>query len=84
MFASLDKDIAEEHARQASFLWVLRDRAVARAGYDLARLAELDQRLDAHLDGLRVAGDEAIPVCRELLADLEGGEMFTATFVAVD
>jgi uncharacterized protein (TIGR02270 family) len=84
MFASIDKDIAEEHARQASFLWTLRDRAVARAGYDLARLAELDQRLDAHLDGLRVAGDVAIPVCEELLAELEGGEMFTATFVALD
>ena len=45
------------HAEEAAFLWLLRDRAVARPQYTLDSLAELDQRVEAHLDGLRVAGE---------------------------
>ena len=49
--------VLDRHAEEAAFLWLLRDRAVARPQYTLDTLAELDQRVEAHLDGLRVAGE---------------------------
>jgi uncharacterized protein (TIGR02270 family) len=76
--------IYEEHARQAAFLWLLRDRAVVDPAYGLASLADLDDRLEAHLDGLRLGGDGGFAACRDLLADPEGGEVFGAAVVAID
>ncbi len=55
--AEIEQEIAEDHAFQASFLWGLRERAARSVLYDLADLRALDDRLDAHLDGLRVAGE---------------------------
>lgn len=50
-------DIVSQHAEEAAFLWLLRDRAVYAPHYSLADLSELDDRVEAHLDGLRIAGD---------------------------
>lgn len=84
MIATLEAEICEEHARQAAFLWLLRDRAAIDPAYDLSELSELDERLEAHLDGLRLAGDAGWQACVELLAEPEGGEVFGAAVVAVD
>jgi uncharacterized protein (TIGR02270 family) len=84
MISTLEAEICEEHARQAAFLWLLRDRAALDPVYDLSELSELDDRLDAHLDGLRLAGDAGWHACVELLAEPEGGEVFGAAVVAVD
>ena len=61
-------DVVEEHAEEASFLWMLRDAAARSADYTLEELAELDDRLDAHLDGLRVSGDEGREIWSGVLA----------------
>lgn len=82
--ATIEQEICEEHARQAAFLWLLRDAAARDAAYDLADLAELDDRLEAHLDGLRLAGEAGWEACRALLEEPEGGEIFGAVIVAVD
>jgi uncharacterized protein (TIGR02270 family) len=81
---TIEEEIYEEHARQAAFLWLLRDNAARDAAYDLADLAELDERLEAHLDGLRLAGDGGWEACKALLEDPEGGEVFGAAIVAVE
>ncbi|EYF06832.1 TIGR02270 family protein [Chondromyces apiculatus] len=81
---TIEEDVCEEHARQATFLWLLRDAAVRDAAYDLTDLAELDDRLEAHLDGLRLAGDVGWEACASLLAEPEGGEIFAAAVLAVD
>ena len=60
--------IIEQHAEEASFLWLLRDSAVNESHYSLSDLANLDNRVEAHLDGLRIAGDEGWETCKETLA----------------
>jgi uncharacterized protein (TIGR02270 family) len=82
--ATIEAQICEEHARQAAFLWLLRDRAARDVAYDLDSLTELDGRLEAHLDGLRLAGDAGWDACVELFAQAEGGEVFGAAVVAID
>ncbi len=75
--------IIEMHLGEASFLWTLRERAVRDAAYDLPALADLDARIDAHLDGLVLAGAEASRAFATALEDPEPGSVFAATFVAV-
>ena len=84
MSSTLEAEIHEEHARQASFLWLLRDSATRDTAYDLAELTELDDRIEAHLDGLRLAGEGGWEACKALLEEPEGGEVFGAAVVAVD
>ena len=70
--------IIEQHAEEASFLWILRDNAVRAPHYDLEDLAELDGRIEAHLDGLRIAGEEGWNAAKEQLRWKEAGEIFAA------
>src|SRR5262249_23215861 len=72
----------ERHASEAAFLWLLRDAAVTDPHFDLADLAKLDERVEAHVDGLRIAGERAWKVAKAALALGEPGEVFAATAVA--
>lgn len=77
-------DIVSQHAEEAAFLWLLRAYAVRAPHYNLNDLADLEERIEAHLDGLRVAGDEGWPFCEEGLKREEVGEVFAAGFFALD
>jgi uncharacterized protein (TIGR02270 family) len=77
-------DIISQHAEEAAFLWLLRDNAIRAPHYSLADLADLEERVEAHLDGLAVAGDEAWPFCEQGLEQQEVGEVFAAGFLALD
>ncbi len=76
--------VLSQHAEEAPFLWGLRNRAVAAPHYSLADLAKLDQRVEAHLDGLRIAGEEGWQLCRKELAWKEPGEVFAAAVLALE
>ena len=76
--------IANQQAEGASFLWELRSGAVAAPHYNLADLAKLDQRIEANLDGLRVAGDTGWEICKEALSDGQSGEVFAAAVLALE
>ncbi|MEW8507771.1 MAG: TIGR02270 family protein, partial [Candidatus Thiodiazotropha sp.] len=76
--------ILSQHAEESSFLWMLRDGAVSEPHYQLMDLEELETRIDAHLDGLRVAGDAAWRFCEAGLQHKEAGEVFTAVYTALD
>lgn len=76
--------IIDQHAEEAAFLWLLREDAVNAPHYDLDDLCQLDARVDAHLDGLRIAGDYAWQVCRENLQIKEPGEVFAAAILALE
>ena len=73
-----------QHAEGASFLWELRSSAVAAPHYSLADLAKLDLRVEAHLDGLRIAGEAGWEICKEALSTGESGEVFAAAVLAFE
>lgn len=77
-------DIVEQHAEEAAFNWLLRDSAVSEPHYDLADLAHLDDRIEANIDGLRIAGDAGWDVCRESMEIGDPGEIFTAGVLAFE
>ena len=76
------EDVVAEHAEEAAFLWQQREAAVRAPDFDLGELAEADERVEAHLDGLRVAGRAGWDIGKELGWDL-GGEYFTAMAQAI-
>jgi uncharacterized protein (TIGR02270 family) len=77
--------IVEQHAENAAFLWLLRDKAVDAPHYDQTDLANLDERLEANLDGLSVAGEDGWRVARTALTQhQEAGELFTAGVLALE
>ncbi|HVK65564.1 MAG TPA: hypothetical protein VM694_13870, partial [Polyangium sp.] len=76
--------IVEQHAENAAFLWHLRDLATERPHYELKDLRQLDERVEAHLDGLRVAGDAGWEIAKAALSEGEAGEMFVAAVLAVE
>ncbi|MFO1049135.1 MAG: TIGR02270 family protein [Geminicoccaceae bacterium] len=77
--------IIEQHAEEAAFLWLLRDRVVDAPHYTRRHLASHDQRIEAHLDGLVIAGEVASEIARALLADhQESGELFVLTALALE
>src|SRR5262245_48943270 len=78
-------EIITRHAEEAAFLWLLRDAAVCAPHYALKDLARLDERVEAHLDGLRVAGDTGWTILtRQLEAAPEPGETFAAGVLAAE
>ncbi|MEP7124247.1 MAG: TIGR02270 family protein [Byssovorax sp.] len=75
-------DIVERHASEAAFSWTRRDVAVRAGHHDLDSIADLDETIEAHLDGLRVAGDAAWDICRGEVEGGDGGALFVATVLA--
>src|SRR5829696_4357506 len=77
--------IITQHAEETSFLWILRNAAVDAPHYRLDHLAALDERVEAHIDGLRIAGDAGWQICADQLAQFgEAGEVFTAGVLALE
>ena len=76
--------VVQQHAEEAAFLWLTRANAVDAPHYSLADLAKLDGRVEAHLDGLRVAGAAGWELAVEQLAHPDAGEFFAATVLAVE
>jgi uncharacterized protein (TIGR02270 family) len=74
--------VIEQHREEAGFLWVLRSKATGAPDITLDDLIELDQRLDAHMDGLRIAGESGWELCQEALAWPDPGDVFAAAVLA--
>jgi uncharacterized protein (TIGR02270 family) len=77
-------DVVAQHAEEAAFLWLLRDATVLAPHHALTQVAALDERIEAHLDGLRVAGDAGWETCAEELRHRGGGEAFAAGVMAFE
>ena len=72
----------------AAFLWTIYDYHLLNPGknkdMDKERLARLVERLEAHLDGLRVAGDVGREIAQERYAEYpEQGELFVVRMLSV-
>ncbi len=70
------------HASEAAFLWHQRNAAIKSSNHALKHLARVDQRLNAHLRGLQVAGTIGWTTARAELANLSAGSVFVASFLA--
>lgn len=78
-------ELVEQHVSEAAFLWGQRDAGSRSPGYDLDDLADLDEQLEAHLDGLRIADDVGWKLALEALEEeIEPGEAFVAAKLALD
>src|SRR5258708_39716382 len=75
--------IVEQHGEDTSFLWLQRDNAVRAPHYSLKDLVKLDSRVEAHIDGLRVAGGDGWALALEQLKHPEAGEDFSAMVLAL-
>jgi uncharacterized protein (TIGR02270 family) len=78
------ESIITQHAEEAAFLWLLRDTACHEPHYSLKDLAKLDDRVEAHLDGLRVAGDEGLSLYNKVWSMEDAGEIFAASELAFE
>jgi uncharacterized protein (TIGR02270 family) len=76
-------DILEEHLEEADFLYTQRRTALEDDDYNLLELAEMEERLLAHIDGLVIAGDEGWNLLEERLASDDEGEAFVAALTAL-
>ncbi len=77
-------EIVSQHAEEASFLWLLRCNGIRQPHYSLKDLSKLDDRVEAHLDGLRIAGDPGWELCKAALGNEEAGEVFAASAMAFE
>ncbi len=62
-------DVLEEHWDDLDFLITQRDEIVFDKDYALHELAEFEERIEAHLDGVRIAGEPGLAQAREVLED---------------
>lgn len=74
--------LVRHYAEEASFLWIVRERALRSPDHGREDIAALDARLEAQLDALLLAGDGGWDICREELKWEEPGEVFTAALMA--
>ncbi|QJI29071.1 TIGR02270 family protein [Pseudomonas sp. ADAK18] len=76
--------VLDLHAEEASFLAILRDYALRAPHYDLDDLGKLEDRIDAHLDGLRIAGPAGLETLLAQLGPHTVGEIFASVVLAFE
>ncbi|BCH00778.1 hypothetical protein MesoLj131b_27770 [Mesorhizobium sp. 131-2-5] len=81
-------EIVRQHAEMAAFLWTVYDYHLLHPDenpeMDEVRLGRLVARIEAHLDGLRVAGPEGLAIAAKAYeAFPEAGELFVLRMLSV-
>jgi uncharacterized protein (TIGR02270 family) len=76
--------VLEQHCESAASLWNLRDNAVRAANIRLIDLVRMDERVEANVEGLRVAGAEGRSMALEALASGQAAAFFPAEVLAVE
>ncbi len=77
-------DLVTDHAEETAFLWLQRTHAVHAPNYAPQQFADLDERLTAHIDGLRVAGDEGWHIVEQGLETDGPEDFFPAAVLALE
>ncbi len=75
--------ILRRHAEDAGFLWARRQDVLRGARLKHAERARLDERLEANVDALRIAGEAGWAACAEVFEEWpEPGALFAAATLA--
>ncbi|MFS8071454.1 MAG: hypothetical protein ACMG6S_34210, partial [Byssovorax sp.] len=84
MGSAIIVDIVDEHADEAAFLFRIRAAAAVAPHHDRRSLLELDERIEAHLDGVRIAGEQGLEIAASTLDEDEPGTAFALTVLAAE
>jgi uncharacterized protein (TIGR02270 family) len=76
--------IVEQHAEDAGTLQNVRARLVVSPASGIEQLADLDERIDAHIDGLTVAGDAGWRAAAQHLGAGDFAAEFPACALAIE
>ena len=78
-------ETVRQHVELAAFLWAQRDTMSLDDPADAGTIGEIDQRVEANLDGLRIAGPAAWPAIDTVIEDFhDKGELFVVGWMAVE
>jgi uncharacterized protein (TIGR02270 family) len=76
--------VVQQHVEDAAILHATRTAFTRAPHVKLSHLRRFDDRLAAHLDGLAVAGKQAMPLCEAALEMPNAGAMFVAAVRALE
>jgi uncharacterized protein (TIGR02270 family) len=77
-------EIVDQQQENAVSLWLVRDKAVGASSFRLADLVKLDERIEASIDGLRIAEAGGWSASHDELEDGGAGGYFVAGVLAVE
>ena len=77
-------DIIQVYTDEIAFLWLFRRNAHHAINYQLQDLTELEERLDAHFEGLILSDEAGWLRCKENLDFEEPGEIFASAIFAIE
>ncbi|WP_457334971.1 TIGR02270 family protein [Rhizobacter sp. P5_C2] len=80
--ARVNERVVDLHADESAFLWSRRRHAARSPRYRLKDLRDLDERIEAHLDGLRAAGAAGLGACAALESSEDKTFVFAVTAFA--
>jgi uncharacterized protein (TIGR02270 family) len=75
------REIFEEHLEEAAFFYEQRRAAHANPDVAWTDLADVEARLEAHIDALSAGGDLPFDVCTKRAVEGDAGELFAAVCV---
>ncbi|WP_156933430.1 HEAT repeat domain-containing protein [Mesorhizobium sp. LSHC412B00] len=77
--------VVRQHAELVAFLWVQRESLLAQEPPAAVAAKDIDDRIEANLDGLRIAGQAAWPSLLQQLQDYpDSGELFAFAWTAIE
>jgi uncharacterized protein (TIGR02270 family) len=74
-------DIAQEHFEELQFLWTQRRHALRSAAYTMREMSRLEERIEAHVQGLLVLGEHLPAFVASGLAASDEMAAFAAAYV---
>jgi uncharacterized protein (TIGR02270 family) len=78
--ATLIVDILEENYEELEFLWGQRRTALRNPFYSLRAFLDLEERIEAHVQGLLVAEHQLVPLLQDKLGGDDANMVFAAAY----
>lgn len=73
-------DLLEEHLEEVEFLWTQREAALTSPRQTQRDLAHIDERIEAHVQGVLAAGEHALALLEERLAGDDTNAVLAAAY----